>query len=215
MKALLLDLDDTLLDDRGATRKAFSSFLASHRHTLESDVESVMLARWQSISRKHWPRFEQGEISFAEQRRSRVRDFLQQTMSDEEADTAFEPYLEAYEASWSLLPGVDHLLRQTASIPKVIVTNGERTQQLRKIEACGLTSHIVGAITPMDCGYWKPHRGIFLAALALLKVEPGDCWMIGDDPVRDIRPAEDLGMRAFLIEHENPEKSLLRVIGAD
>jgi putative hydrolase of the HAD superfamily len=214
MQALILDLDDTLLDDRAATRHALSAFVAFHRRALagESDVESF--ARWRSLSAHHWQRFERGEISFLEQRRSRVCEFLRCSLSDLEADEAFEPYREAYESSWSLVPECDEFMRMTAAIPKVIITNGERGQQLRKVQASGLQAHVLGTITPMDCGHWKPHHGIFAAALSMLNCKPTHCLMIGDDPIRDIQPAQKLGMRTFLVEVGNPQRSLLQAIAA-
>ena len=214
MQALILDLDDTLLDDRAATRRALSAFIAFHRRALAGESDAESFARWRSLSANHWQRFERGEISFLEQRRSRVCEFLRCSLSYPEADEAFEPYREAYESSWSRVPECDEFLRKTAAIPKVIITNGEREQQLRKVLVSGLQAHVLGTITPKDCGHWKPHHGIFAAALSMLNCEPARCLMIGDDPIRDIHPAQELGMRTFLVEIGNPQRSLLHAIAA-
>lgn len=200
MKAILLDLDDTLLDDRCATDKALSALLKFHRHALPEESDLQSRSRWRRLAGEHWQRFERAEVSFAGQRRQRVCDFLGSALDDAAADAAFEPYRQVYESSWALLPGVARFLQATALIPKVIVTNGEREQQLRKIRSCGLTSYIVGVVTPMDCGYWKPDPRIFLAAMRLLSVEAKDCLMIGDDLSKDIEPAKRLGMQALLVE---------------
>jgi len=103
------------------------------------------------------------------------------------------------------------ILESTKNIPKVIITNGDREQQLRKVQATGLDKHALGVITPMDCGHWKPRPEIFLAALALLNLDPEQCLMIGDDPVRDIQPSKLLGMRCFQVEPGNP-RGLLSAI---
>lgn len=212
MRGILLDLDDTLLDDRTATRVALSTFLSAHRLAWADESEAEALQRWRDIASVHWQRFEKGEISFHNQRRARVREFLRYSCSDAEADAAFEPYLIAYEASWSLVSDCQAFLESTKNIPKVIITNGERGQQLHKIQATGLDKHVIGVITPMDCGHWKPRPEIFLAALALLNLDPEQCLMIGDDPVRDIHPAKLLGMRCFQVEPGNPSKGLLSAI---
>jgi putative hydrolase of the HAD superfamily len=213
IKALIIDLDDTLLDDRTAARKALSAFLAAHQHTnLSAGMRST--EQWYKISAAHWLRYEQGKTTFIEQRRARVREFLGMSLSDGEADDAFKPYLAAYEQAWSLVPGCPEFLRRTASIPKIIVTNGDREQQLRKIHACGLESHFLTTITPLDCGYWKPHPEMFSLALSILNVIPSECRMIGDDPIRDIEPALKLGMDTFLVESKHPERNLLNAISA-
>jgi putative hydrolase of the HAD superfamily len=210
MRAILLDLDDTLLDDRSATRAALDAFLSFHQSSSHSREQ--LLASWRSIAVRHWLRYETGEITFAEQRRCRVREFLARPLSDEEADAAFLPYRTAYEQSWRLLPGVPEFLDRTKHIPKVIITNGERDQQVRKVEATGLLHHVVGVVTPSDCGHWKPHPNIFLAGIAMLRVNAHECLMIGDDVTRDIEPARRLGMRCFLVEAGREDRNLSNLI---
>jgi putative hydrolase of the HAD superfamily len=204
MRAILLDLDDTLLDDRRATRLGLDAFLGFHRPSDRNRDE--LLTAWRTIAARHWQRYEAGEISFLEQRRCRVREFLGRQLTDEEADAAVQPYLTAYQQAWRLLPGVAQLLDRTRHIPKVIITNGERDQQLRKLAAAGLADHVIGVVTPGDCGHAKPHERIFLAAVAMLGVEPFECLMIGDDSVRDIEPARKLGMQCLLVEAGSEER---------
>jgi putative hydrolase of the HAD superfamily len=209
MQAILLDLDDTLLDDRNAIRWAFAAFVEAHRHCLPNVSEEGLFTSWRDTTKRHWSRYERGELSFIEQRRCRVREFLGKTLSDEEADEAFWPYQKVYELSWRLFPDAVEFLKRTKSIPKVIITNGDHEQQLRKVQTTGLVDHVVATVTSSDCGYWKPHPGIFNLAIQLLKIEPGDCLMIGDDLVRDIEPAIKLGMRCFHVQPGNPTRRLL------
>lgn len=212
MRPILIDLDDTLLDDRAATSAAFTAFVQAHATGFNQLSNAELLSSWRSIAARHWIRFEKGELSFLEQRRIRVCEFLGQELTDAEADNAFLPYLQAYEAAWKLFADVSEFLVKTANIPKVIVTNGDRDQQLRKVVATGLAAHFVGIVTPMDCGYWKPNPEIFIAAAHMLGAEPSSCIMIGDDPVRDIAPAKALGMKWFHVEREHTQRSLLHVL---
>jgi len=214
MHALLLDLDDTLLDDRSASANGFVAFLSAHRHKCAFSDDAEALQAWRDAANRHWLRYEQGEISFQEQRRCRVRDFLGEPLSDAAADASFRVYQEAYEASWRLLPDVSEFLSRTRSIPKVIITNGDRETQLRKIDATGLRPHVRGVVTPGDCGHWKPSITIFRAALELLSVRPEDCLMIGDDVRRDIEPAAALGMRSFHVQPGVPGRGLLDAIAS-
>jgi len=214
MRAILLDLDDTLLDDRDATAKGFVAFLSAHRHKCAYVDEDEALGVWRDAARRHWVRYERGELSFQEQRRWRVRDFLGNPLSDADADAAFLVYQQVYEASWQLLPDVSEFLARTYALPKVIITNGDRETQLRKVEATGLRAHIQGVITPADCGHWKPSVGIFRAAIELLNVRPEQCLMIGDDPVRDVEPAAALGMKSFRVQLGVPGCGLLDAIAS-
>jgi putative hydrolase of the HAD superfamily len=200
MRPILLDLDDTLVDDTKSTIIAFDVFIETHRALLNDRDVAALLIEWRAVFAKHWLRYERGELSFVGQRRARVREFLGNDLTDAEADQALLPYLQTYEASWQLLPGVREFLERSASIPKVILTNGDRQQQLRKVTATGLLSHVAAVITPEDSGHWKPSPEMFLAGARCLNVAPSTCIMIGDDPIRDIAPARELGMACFEVK---------------
>jgi putative hydrolase of the HAD superfamily len=137
---------------------------------------------------------------------------LGRQLSNVEADELFLPYLRAYQASWRLLPGVTQFLERTRAIPKVIVTNGDRQQQLHKVEVSGLSAHVVGIITPADCGQWKPNPKMFLVAMEMLRAQPEECLMIGDDRICDIEPARKLGMKHFLVEYDHKERNISNVL---
>jgi len=201
MRNILLDLDDTLIDDNSSTKIAFAAFVAAHRDRLGDQPTPSLADRWRTTFRQFWIQYEQGTLSFLEQRRLRVRAFFADDLTDLEADEAFVPYLHAYESSWKLLPGVSEFLARTEHIPKVILTNGDRQQQLKKVRNTGLLGHVVSVVTPEDCGGWKPKPDMFIAGAKILGVPPSTCVMIGDDIIRDIEPARALGMRCF---HADP-----------
>jgi putative hydrolase of the HAD superfamily len=212
MRGLILDLDDTLLDERKASSIALDAFFDEHDQSWTGESKEAAQQRWRQLSARHWRMFEAGESTFRGQRRARVREFLRLELSNTEADLAFEPYRLAYEAAWTLVPGCEAFLDRTKDVPKVIVTNGDKAQQLKKVQITRLHEHVVEVITPEDCGHWKPRPEIFLAALALLKLEPHECLMIGDDPVRDIQPTVALGMQTFLVVAGNPARSILAAL---
>ena len=58
------------------------------------------------------------------------------------------------------------------------------------------------AVASRAHGWIKPHESIFLAALDLIGVEPGDAAMVGDSVEDDIEGAAALGMRTVLIDRE-------------
>lgn len=214
MRAILLDLDDTLLDESSAAGAGFVALVAAHCARLPAVGEEALRAAWRAIAHRHWSRMERGELTFQEQRRERMREFLGVPLSAAEADEAFRPFVEAHEAAWRLLPEAAALLAQIAGFPKAVVTNGERALQLRKLAATGLSDHFAVVMTPDDCGCWKPNPRIFLDAAQSLGVAPRDCLMIGDDEARDIEPARRLGMKAFHVVPGDPERSLLKALAA-
>jgi FMN phosphatase YigB (HAD superfamily) len=76
-------------------------------------------------------------------------------------------------------------------IPTAIVTDLTAQIQFRKIVYFGLDNYFDHIVTSEEAGFDKPHAAPF--QIALEKMRPkGDCiWMIGDNPVNDIRGARE------------------------
>jgi putative hydrolase of the HAD superfamily len=199
VRAVLFDLDDTLLDDRGAMADAVLLF--RQRHSLVGDApDQVIAARWDSVGREVWRRMALGELSRAEQRRLRLRRVFELTASDSELDELFDSYLECYEKSWRLLPGAETLLSATAHLPRAIVTNCHGDQALKKLRQVGLDGVFRAVVTPESCGgARKPDAIPFTHALALLHASPSNAIMIGDNEEADLAPARSLGMHAVRV----------------
>ena len=72
-------------------------------------------------------------------------------------------------------------------IPTAIVTDLTAQIQFRKVVYFGLDHYFDYIVTSEEAGFDKPHEAPF--KIALEKMRPkGDCiWMIGDNPVNDIR----------------------------
>ena len=72
-------------------------------------------------------------------------------------------------------------------IPTAIVTDLTAQIQFRKVVYFGLDHYFDFIVTSEEAGFDKPHAAPF--QIALEKMRPkGDCiWMIGDNPVNDIR----------------------------
>jgi putative hydrolase of the HAD superfamily len=92
-----------------------------------------------------------------------------------------------------LFDGVKELLDdiRLLGIPTAIVTDLTAQIQFRKVVYLGLDNYFDYIVTSEEAGFDKPHEAPF--KIALDKMRPkGDCvWMIGDDPVKDIRGARE------------------------
>lgn len=88
-----------------------------------------------------------------------------------------------------LFDGVKELLDdlRLLGIPTAIVTDLTAQIQFRKVVYFGLDHYFDHIVTSEEAGFDKPHAAPF--HIALEKMCPrGDCiWMIGDNPVNDIR----------------------------
>ncbi|MCL7455877.1 HAD family hydrolase [Micromonospora echinofusca] len=98
-----------------------------------------------------------------------------------------------------LMPGVAEALDALAARHRLLLlTKGEREEQQRKLDACGLLHHFRAAhIVPekdVDTYRWlvREHG-----------VDPAVTWMIGNSPKSDIRPARAAGLNAVFIPNDN------------
>jgi putative hydrolase of the HAD superfamily len=194
VRGILIDLDDTLADDRLATEQAIAALWRSQAPV--SDATDLS-SRWLSITDKHWRRFRAGETTLQGQRRDRLAELFGQKFTEAKADQLFDEYLFHYERSWKLVAGAAEFFAATTKLPKVIVTNSEVNQATRKVALLNIGSHFVGLVTPEVAGVPKPKPEIFKRALEVLGLPASDCMMIGDSHEYDIQPAQALGMATF------------------
>ena len=76
-------------------------------------------------------------------------------------------------------------------IPSAIVTDLTAQIQFRKIVYFGLDHYFDYIVTSEEVGFDKPHEDSFQFAREKMRPK-GDCiWMIGDNPVNDIKGARE------------------------
>ena len=76
-------------------------------------------------------------------------------------------------------------------IPTAIVTDLTAQIQFRKVVYLGLDQHFDFIVTSEEAGHDKPHEAPFHIALEKMRPKGKNIWMIGDNPVNDIRGARE------------------------
>lgn len=104
-----------------------------------------------------------------------------------------QTYWRTFLANATLFDDVREILDdlRLLGIPTAIVTDLTAQIQFRKVVYFGLDHYFNYIVTSEEAGFDKPHEAPFL--IALEKMQPkGDCiWMIGDNPVNDIRGGKE------------------------
>jgi putative hydrolase of the HAD superfamily len=98
-----------------------------------------------------------------------------------------------------LMPGVAATLDELATRHRLLLlTKGDREEQQRKLDACGLLHHFAAAHIvrekDVDTYRWLAREHAF---------DPATAWMIGNSPRSDILPARAAGMKAVFIPNQN------------
>ncbi len=132
--------------------------------------------------------------------------------------------LEVY--AWNAVPGtrmfpdVPGALMQLhrRHIKVGIITNAYQPMWIREVEMAshGILQHFPECrISAADIGYLKPHPTIFQAALNCLDVKPNETVFVGDDPDADISGAEAAGLYAVLRYSPGQESEIEPSIAQD
>ncbi len=212
LKAVLFDLDDTLLDWRGFQQDwaVFESALL-HRvfdyvtgQKLEfSDFDSFA-GEFRNRTKEAWTT---GRSNLIAPNLGTILLETAEVMGVPSGHFTVKDYLMAYK--WGSVPGTGPFpevaetlkLLLDKGIKTGIVTNAAQPMWIRDIEIQehGLLEFFPDCrISAADVGYLKPHPAIFQAALDLLGAKADEAVFVGDNPIADVAGAQSVGMKAVL-----------------
>ena len=224
MKAILFDLDDTLIPERPAIEAAYAAVAerawgasSPERITLLSQTARAIWLAGRPTAYAKRVHFSLGEALYGE--------FV---AAGPEADAlrAFVPILhaEAFEAVlpaqlrgtspqlvelWNTTrmgalaryPETESVLEHwSARLPLALVTNGASRLQRAKLAMTDLEAYSTAVIVSEDVGVGKPDPAPFRAALDVLQLTPGDVVMVGNDVDRDIAGARNAYIRPIHVD---------------
>jgi len=207
VRAVLLDLDDTLVDHAGAARAAVLGFAGGHGLGGTVRDDDAVAARWQALTDEWYPRYQRRELTLDEHRRARIRAFLALPgLADPEADVLFADYQGRYRAQWRGHDDAAPLLRRLreARVPSVVLTNGEHDIQTEKLRRTGLLGLVDAVAASSRLPAAKPDPRAFSSAAALVGVAADETLMVGDSWANDVLGALDAGAAAVLLDRQAP-----------
>lgn len=200
-RALLLDLDGTLLDDAW-----HGVALVQGCREIAGALPGVDAARLAEANGSawddYWPRTESrwmlGELSGADLRREVWRRTLQACGLDDEA-IAFHAAATFYDlcrAAYRLYDDVEGLAAAArgAGISLAIITNGAPDDQREKLQTLGIEGWFGAIVVSGEVGVGKPDPAVFHLALEGLGVEAADAWHVGDLLGTDVAGANAAGV---------------------
>jgi putative hydrolase of the HAD superfamily len=203
LAAVIFDLDGTLLDHDKAQRAALHSWLPEY--SLSAGQIEQLVPLWFALEVRHYPAWRRGEVTFQEQRRRRLRDFLPAagiTAEEARLDAIFEGYLAGYEQSWEAYDDARDALRRVrdAGLVVAVLTNGDVSQQTSKLRATGLIDLCGTVFASSELPAAKPDPRAYAAVCEGLGVRPADALMVGDNYELDVVAAKAAGLGAVHID---------------
>ena len=202
IRHIIFDLDDTLCDYRKATENAKSPInevLDAHGIDIHAFWE-----RFNHVKRPLFRQFADGAITRDEYRIRRFADVLEGSHARfrELSAELNHIYMQETNHNIELFSDTIPLLKalRAKNIEAVILTNGPSDGQRAKFESLGLSRYIQRIYIGEEIGFSKPNRKAFEVVLRDLGVPASDVLMVGDSIENDINGAEQVGIKAVLID---------------
>jgi putative hydrolase of the HAD superfamily len=216
VRALLLDLDDTLLDYSGGAEQCWTEACS-----VAPSVEQPRLVTALAEARR-W--FWSDPARHRRERTNMLRAWTQiaaRALEDcgcPDADLASAiatDFSARRRRLITLFPETRACLEtlRARGLPLALVTNGDAGEQRWKIERCDLARFFDAIVIEGELGAGKPDAVVYETALSALGVTPGpDVWMVGDHLDFDIAGSQRVGLRGVWIDRAGiglpPESSV-------
>lgn len=199
-RALLVDIDDTVVDWIGPATDAVVAAIATHPAVAGVDPAGLALRFLEIVEETHVA-FLAGELTMDEVRAQRIARLIGEHGTELPSDEAMElaaAYRAAYLEARRPVDGAPELLAEVRArgIPVVAVTNNVLAEQEDKLGHLGMRDRFDALVVSETVGVTKPDARIFAVALEAAGCAPSDAIMLGDSWTNDVRGALDSGIGA-------------------
>jgi putative hydrolase of the HAD superfamily len=206
-RAVLFDLDDTLLDYSGGADACWEAACTRVAAPAGVDPGALMAA---IVETRRW--FWSDPERHRRERVDMLRAWRTITVHALErcgraADHALagaiaELFAARRRESMRLFPDALACLEayRRRGVPLALVTNGDKREQRDKIERHDLARFFDAIVIEGEFGAGKPDEAVYRHALAAVGTRPPDAWMIGDNLEFDVAGAERLGIHGIWID---------------
>jgi len=206
MKALLVDLDDTLLDYSGGVDECWSAACETMARPAGIDtaalVEAVRKARrwfWDDPERHRAERVDMPGAwrkiaAHGLERLGAPNPVLAAAVAQDFAARRW--------AAMRLFPRVPEVLGRLRrdGVPLALVTNGDKSQQREKIERYDLGRYFDVILIEGEFGAGKPEEVVYRHVLERLGVAAREAWMVGDNLEWDVAAPQRLGLTGVWVD---------------
>ncbi|MBN2240104.1 MAG: HAD-IA family hydrolase [Dehalococcoidales bacterium] len=206
-KALLLDLDDTIISQSAMADELWVELCGRYALMIEGVTSEMLLEAVSTTRQEYWSDFDLHRIrrlNLLQSRREMVSlAFMSLGINDTQLSDDFaDTFSRERELRTDLFPGAKETLQRFRELGKktALVTNGASDLQRNKIERFNLEQYFDCITVEGEFGQGKPEPEVFLHTLKTLGIGTEDAWMIGDDIRRDVAGAMNTGIYGIWVD---------------
>ena len=197
-RAILFDVDDTLLDFQTGNRNAVNQLMDELGY-----YDPDRYDQYEAINMKCWRELEAGLLTQNQLKLARFVRFFDRYPAPGDPGWAAERFVELLGRQSILLPyALETVAKIARKLPVAIVTNGITDIQRSRLALSPLKEYVTEVVISEKVGVSKPRPGIFEIALDRLGVKARDALMVGDGVNSDIRGANNAGIDACWVNRE-------------
>lgn len=208
-RAILFDLDDTLLVAFGPAESQWRRVIGSLAERLAPLSEAAVIAAIQRSSTELWAdpaRHKHWRHRIVEARRRIVADAFAELagLGHDIPDQLLcnliaDEYNALHDAELRLFPDAHETLHQLKrrGVRLALITNGAAEPQRKKVIRFALAERFDHVQIEGEHGFGKPEERAYTHAMSALGVGPGDTWMVGDNLEWEIAAPQRLGIHAI------------------
>lgn len=191
-RAILFDVDDTLLDFQTGNRNAVNQLMDELGY-----YDPDRYDQYEAVNLKCWQALEAGLLTQNQLKLARFVRFFDRYPVSGDPGWAAERFVRLLGQQSILLPhALETVARIAEHLPVAIVTNGITDIQRSRLALSPLKDYVTEVVISEEVGVSKPRPGIFKIALDRLGVKAGEALMVGDGVNSDIRGANNAGIDA-------------------
>jgi len=218
LKALFLDLDETLCDTTGANLKA-RDFIADkakamfsnefNSHDFANDyLTGIYKVLTDEMKEKLLPIIDEEVF-----RTDLLRFLFEKHKLPSVEDSIYHEFRTGFDDfrldCFDFFPGVKELLAKLRKdFSLVVITNGPIYSQRPKVKRVDLRNHVDHVIIGGEEPEEKPYKSIFMKACKLADCKPNEAIHVGDSLSADIAGAANAGVRSVWISPDNKNDPL-------
>jgi putative hydrolase of the HAD superfamily len=205
---IFFDLDHTLWDFDRNSKEVLLHLFEKHQMDMHKIEFELFLQAHYQTTRQLWTLYNQNQIDQQKLREIRFPMIFEKLGISIEAinhKLLSEEYLYLTPRQPHLLPYALEVLEYLQKNYQLhIITNGFPEIQDLKLSSGGIQHFFPFVFTSAQSGFQKPHKEIFLHALATTQARVEESLMIGDNYETDIMGAQNAGLDAVFL---NPQKT--------